>query len=81
MTKINLKITHLKCHQNLPGANELSAVDTGICLKLNQSFQKTGAKLMMQNLFYMKQYFFLQDEITLLIDEFAKLFIKYKNRM
>ena len=24
MTKINMKITHLKCHSNLPGANELS---------------------------------------------------------
>ena len=23
ITKINMKITHLKCHQNLPGANEL----------------------------------------------------------
>ena len=24
MTKINMKINHLKCHQNLPGANELT---------------------------------------------------------
>ena len=24
MTKINVKITHLKCHLNLPGANELT---------------------------------------------------------
>ena len=23
MTKINIKITHLKYHENLPGANEL----------------------------------------------------------
>ena len=28
MTKINMKITHLKCHQNLPGANELSSWGT-----------------------------------------------------
>ena len=26
MTKINMKITHLKYHWNLPGANELTAV-------------------------------------------------------
>ena len=25
MTKINMKITHLNCHKNLPGANELKS--------------------------------------------------------
>ena len=24
MTKVNMKITHLKCHKNLPGANDLN---------------------------------------------------------
>ena len=28
MTKINMKITHLKCHQNLPGVNELRKLDS-----------------------------------------------------
>ena len=31
MTKIDMKIIHLRCHQNLPGANELKSHNEHIC--------------------------------------------------